>query len=106
MSEPEISRRCPSCGASIRERAFFCPQCGVSIGEEQAAAVETATLPGETAVTKKLNVDGVKARKNKHSTTSIVLHEVAYDPSLRFVFVAALLFLIFLIIVIMSKIIT
>src|SRR6266850_4464659 len=28
MSEPEIARRCPTCGASIRESAFFCPQCG------------------------------------------------------------------------------
>jgi uncharacterized membrane protein YvbJ len=105
MSELEISRRCPDCGVSIRERAFFCPQCGVSIGGDQPA-VETATLPTEAAVTQKLNANGDKARKNKHSTTSIVLNEVAYDPSLRFVFVAALLFVIFLIIVIVSKIIT
>jgi len=28
MSEPEIARRCPTCGASIREVALFCPQCG------------------------------------------------------------------------------
>src|SRR2546422_961282 len=27
---PEISRRCPSCGASIRARAMFCPECGQS----------------------------------------------------------------------------
>ncbi len=28
MSEPEIARRCLSCGASVRGRASFCPQCG------------------------------------------------------------------------------
>lgn len=28
MPEPKISRRCPACGASIRDQAFFCPQCG------------------------------------------------------------------------------
>lgn len=28
MIEPEIARRCPTCGASIREVALFCPQCG------------------------------------------------------------------------------
>ena len=28
MTEPEIARRCPTCGASIREVALFCPQCG------------------------------------------------------------------------------
>ncbi len=26
--EPEISHRCPSCGASVRSHAQFCPQCG------------------------------------------------------------------------------
>ncbi|HEY0544243.1 MAG TPA: zinc ribbon domain-containing protein [Pyrinomonadaceae bacterium] len=26
--EPEISHRCPSCGASVRSSAQFCPQCG------------------------------------------------------------------------------
>ena len=106
MSEPEIFRRCPSCGASIRERAFFCPQCGLSVPGDQPA-VETADPPAATAaVTQKLNANGGKVRKNKHSTTSIMLNEVAYDPSLRFVLVAALLFLLFLIIVIASKIIT
>jgi hypothetical protein len=28
MSEPEISHRCPSCGASFRTGASFCGQCG------------------------------------------------------------------------------
>ncbi len=28
MPEPKISRRCPACGVSIRDQAFFCPQCG------------------------------------------------------------------------------
>lgn len=29
---PEISRRCFSCGASIRAGARFCPQCGQTLG--------------------------------------------------------------------------
>jgi hypothetical protein len=28
MAEPEIARRCPDCGVSVRGSAFFCPQCG------------------------------------------------------------------------------
>ncbi len=32
--EPEIARRCKSCGAAIRARSAYCPQCGVA----QAAA--------------------------------------------------------------------
>jgi len=31
MSEPEISRRCLACGASVRRQARFCPQCGGSM---------------------------------------------------------------------------
>ncbi|HSS18949.1 MAG TPA: zinc ribbon domain-containing protein [Pyrinomonadaceae bacterium] len=40
MSNPEISRRCPSCGASIRDVALFCAQCGK--GLEQRETAETA----------------------------------------------------------------
>ena len=28
MTEPEIDRRCLSCGATVRQHAAFCPQCG------------------------------------------------------------------------------
>lgn len=44
--EPEISRRCRSCGAAVRSRAGFCPQCGATVaGSEDAnpaPAVEMA----------------------------------------------------------------
>src|SRR5687768_18544411 len=33
MSQPEISRRCLSCGASVRALARFCPQCGATMKE-------------------------------------------------------------------------
>src|SRR5262249_28322739 len=29
--DPEIDRRCTSCGASVRSRSLFCPQCGKPI---------------------------------------------------------------------------
>jgi predicted RNA-binding Zn-ribbon protein involved in translation (DUF1610 family) len=35
MSDPEISRRCLSCGASVRQRAAFCPQCGQLLVQNQ-----------------------------------------------------------------------
>lgn len=44
MFEPEIDRRCLSCGASVRHQAAFCPQCGQMLdkheGEQAAAPVE------------------------------------------------------------------
>lgn len=43
MSEPEIARRCPTCGASIREVALFCPQCGNAQPQPHAAAEPEST---------------------------------------------------------------
>src|SRR5687768_3945 len=59
MPEPKISRRCPTCGASIRAQAFFCPQCGGKLAppaatpttEESAHihdTVEEAVDPNQT----------------------------------------------------------
>src|SRR5947207_13871580 len=31
--EPEIARRCMTCGAAVRGRARFCPQCGQDMSE-------------------------------------------------------------------------
>jgi hypothetical protein len=42
--EPEIARRCQTCGASVRGAARFCPQCGQTMADERdaAAAAQTA----------------------------------------------------------------
>jgi hypothetical protein len=45
---------------------------------------------------------GEKLRK----ATSVVINEASYDASLRFVLIAAVLFLLFLVILLLSKIIT
>ncbi|HEV7681304.1 MAG TPA: zinc ribbon domain-containing protein [Pyrinomonadaceae bacterium] len=50
MSEPEIARRCPTCGASIRQVALFCPQCGNSQPQLHARAdAEPQTTSKKTA---------------------------------------------------------
>jgi len=184
MSKPEIARRCPSCGASIREAALFCPQCGNELSQrdsgetpppvtpvtsqaeetipKRAAAVgDSAVEPGMEA-RKDAPVDfrnesqketqqrpqkeaAVKAPATKAARTSagqaalgavgakiqrattlardvegdvihrvqkvreissVVLDEAGYDPSLRFVLVAAVLFLLFLIIVLLNRFIS
>lgn len=129
MSEPEIARRCPACGISLRQRAVYCPQCGQHLGEPESEAVEvsqtapTQALPpsqpvSQTAPTQALNptahsssektgvAENVRERveKIKH-VSSVMIDQAAYDPSLRFLLVAIVLFGLFLILLILSKMI-
>jgi hypothetical protein len=181
MPEPVIARRCPTCGASIRQVALFCPQCGNALpprgaGKSQSAAAaveeeenrrDTAplddsevrsrpdfsdtvaikrpdkqdgltsmsdTLAIDRAIGKpKESVDPARPRmreavgaKVQRATTmargvegdvmqrvqkvreisTVVIDEAAYDPSLRFVLVAAIVFGLFLIIVVLNKFIS
>ena len=111
MSEPEIARRCTACGVTLRQRAMFCPQCGNQIS--QTAAVTTTTMadtiiepaPAPTPPPT-LHTDGMKGRveKLKH-VSSVVIDQAAYDPSLRFLLVAAAFFILFLVLLILSKVI-
>ena len=150
MSDPQIARRCPSCGVSLRERAFFCPQCGNSLTNESSdtvrdlnqtiaesqprptmplapttplnSPVELPTQPlrrpggnapqygarqkiqHRTSLQKK-TANGLQKVEKIRKISSVVLDEAAYDPSLRFVLVAAALLIIFLTILIMSRLI-
>ena len=177
MPEPEISRRCSSCGASIRDAALFCPQCGIELplktvqrtsplmaptledtiwepaaetasdladqpveprraetpkepapnANETRGKVEAAAPPVEpskasagqvargavgariqraTSLARDVEGDVMHRARRVREISSVVLDEAAYDPSLRFVLVAAVLFLLFLIIVLMNKLIT
>ncbi|HEV7475811.1 MAG TPA: zinc-ribbon domain-containing protein [Pyrinomonadaceae bacterium] len=150
MSEPEIARRCPTCGASIRDVAFFCPQCGRDLSqpggkhpqnqvhhgtteplhqntaplndtlaeprkEPQKAPQKSgptargavgAKVQRATTLVRDVEGDVVQRVKNVRKISSVVLDEAGYDPSLRFVLVAAILFILFLVIVLLNKFIT
>jgi hypothetical protein len=43
MSEPEIARRCNTCGASVRGAAHFCPQCGQPLAGASVVAAPAQT---------------------------------------------------------------
>jgi predicted nucleic acid-binding Zn-ribbon protein len=159
---PEISHRCPSCGASVRdfgERTMFCPECGENLTETRSAKADQKTSPGatESAVlseapepprvsaepaapikaveaevnTEKASVvedrhtarertretlhrasnrargaieDNVKRVEKIHHVSTVMLEEATYDPSLRFVLVALGLFVVFVILLILSKV--
>ena len=101
MSEPEIARRCTTCGASVRQHAVFCPQCGDSIPTQTIvdAAPTQPLVPARPP-------DGVKGRVEKlQKFSSVVIDQAAYDPSLRFLLVAAAFFILFLVLLILSKVI-
>ena len=176
MIEPEIARRCPTCGASIREVALFCPQCGNpqparqtrTAAEPETTSKTTAPLEGEKAESAPLSmsdtiaierpedipkvpdasrsmsdtmvierperttkgpvspgVRGAVGARIQRATTlardvegdvihrvqkvrevsSVVLDEAGNDPGLRFLLVAIIVFVLFLVIVLLNKLI-
>ena len=161
MSEPEIARRCPTCGASIREVALFCPQCGnaqplqksrqsqpgvVDVPPETPARntapleesevqwprkpmsdtvaisrpQEPAKVPGSpgargmvgaklqraTTIARGVEGDVIHRVKKVRQISHVVLDEAGDDPGLRFLLVAAIVFVLFLVIVLLNKFIT
>src|SRR6266536_447609 len=162
--QPEISKRCLSCGASVRAQAMFCPERGskkqnetqspagsdtaavaTSSGAETAGADSSSqrsagrqsqdsgdsgerreTAPNKTVasatlertrtararetlhrastVAKEALEDNVKRVEKIRQVSSVVLEEAHYDPSLRFVLVALAVFLIFVILLVLSKV--
>ena len=119
MSDPEIARRCTACGVSVREHAMFCPQCGNPIAQVDTAATQalapdlaatqplSAVVPPPPPATQNASAhEGVRARvKEFRRVSSVMIDQAAYDPSLRFLLVAAGLFLLFLVLLILSKVI-
>jgi hypothetical protein len=114
MSEPEIARRCVACGVTVRERAMFCPQCGNPIPQHQSettnmsAAADTMidNAPPEPATIQRLTDHSVRGRvEHIRRVSHVVIDQAAYDPSLRFLLVAAAFFILFIVLLIASKVI-
>jgi hypothetical protein len=134
MSEPEIEidRRCTFCGVSVRHHAMFCPQCGNPIKVQESAPTSISlsdtiidTAPAETQqlsavvpptvettppvkpqVVHKPADHSVRGRVEQiRKVSSVVIDQAAYDPSLRFLLVAAAFFILFLVLLILSKVI-
>ena len=154
---PEISHRCGSCGASIREPAMFCPECGKPLsaatenspnsearpadaslsvskpgvvngppddekdvsalshaekeatkseGHERYHPVEKTreTLHRASSAARGAIEDNVKRVEKIHHVSTVMLEEASTDPSLRFVLVALGLFVVFIILLVLSKV--
>jgi zinc ribbon protein len=108
MSEPEIARRCVACGVSVRQHAMFCPQCGNPLSQSPPTPANAVTEPlaPATPAPPKVHQEGVRARVEKiRHVSSVMIDQAAYDPSLRFLLVAAAFFILFLVLLILSKVI-
>lgn len=77
---------------------------GDSSPSPQTAPTQTLHQPSDHAA--RLGVaENVRERVEKiRHVSSVVIDQAAYDPSLRFLLVAALLFLLFIVLVIFSKV--
>lgn len=110
MSEPEIARRCASCGLTVRKNAMFCPQCGNPIDRHEATdiaptAPTQALHPEPPPPARSAVAENVRGRVEKiKKVSNIVIDQAAYDPSLRFLLVAAVLFLLFIVLMLLSKV--
>jgi hypothetical protein len=82
---------------------MFCPQCGNPISQNIDPAPVPAPAP---PAAQPRHHEGVKARVEKiRHVSSVMIDQAAYDPSLRFLLVAAAFFILFLVLLILSKVI-
>ncbi|HET6977010.1 MAG TPA: zinc ribbon domain-containing protein [Pyrinomonadaceae bacterium] len=132
MSDPEIARRCTVCGASVRQLAMFCPQCGnpvaqhsnptnINLSDTIVDNAPAETVPVDLGATQPLSAvapptpkpaitpstdHSVRGRVEQiRKVSSVVIDQAAYDPSLRFLLVAAALFIFFIVLLILSKVV-
>jgi hypothetical protein len=99
---------------------MFCPQCGNPMPQplETDASdtiIEHAPPAPEAAPTQALHTVPVVHKPADHSVrsrvkqirkvSSVMIDQAAYDPSLRFLLVAAGLFILFIVLLILSKVI-
>jgi len=115
MSEPEIARRCSHCGVTLRQTAVFCPQCGQEISADKGTASPVSDLSASVSPEKSPPTvplashppgltGNVRERVEKiRHVSSVVIDQAAYDPSLRFILVAGVIFVLFLVLLILSK---
>lgn len=84
---------------------MFCPQCGNPISS--VATTDTAptqqTVPTQALHPSPNPTPNLK-EKVRH-VSSVLIDQAAYDPSLRFLLVAAVLFILFVVLVLISKVI-
>src|SRR5258707_1307864 len=85
MQQPEISTRCSSCGAAVREPGMFCPECGkpltAAAQTESSAAESPAALEIEqSAFTEATPAEPAAPREASTSPEAVALAGPAAAP--------------------------
>ena len=75
------------------------------VGQAALGAVG-AKIQRATSLARDVEGDVLHRARKVREISSVVLYEAGYDPSLRFVLVAAVLFVLFLVIVLLNKLIS
>ena len=70
----------------------------------RARELTRETLHRASSIAREAIEDNVKRVEKIHHVSTVMLEEATYDPSLRFVLVAAALFVVFVILLILSKV--
>jgi hypothetical protein len=95
---------------------MFCPQCGNAAAK--MGGESNVLEPAQNQMTASESIAPEKPKRNApeprvqpsvqkvRKATSVFIEEATYDPSLRFVVVAAFLFVLFLVLLVLSKVMT
>jgi uncharacterized OB-fold protein len=78
--QPEISLRCSSCGAAVREPAMFCPECGKPMAAASTQTAPSATEISEAASHPSATSESVADREAQASPAPIEIASAAADP--------------------------
>jgi len=78
--QPEISLRCSSCGASVREPAMFCPECGKPLATASTQVESPAPEISAAALQPSTNSESVADREAQTSPASVEVAEAAANP--------------------------
>ena len=76
--QPEISHRCASCGAAVREPAMFCPECGKPLAPA-SPRTETPAEISKPATAPSADVEPVAVREAQVSPPSVEAASAAAD---------------------------
>src|SRR6266852_1452904 len=79
--QPEISLRCSSCGAAVREPAMFCPECGKPLATASTQTEPPAPEISEAASQPSADSEPVAGQEAQTAPAAVEVAEAAANPA-------------------------